>query len=205
MLATIAQQDRLISHLEQHSPARAQELRDAGVAATTISRAVDAGLVLRIGRGLYQLPDTEPDPHAALIEIAKRAPKSVICLASALAFHEVTDLLPRKVWIGIGAKDWAPKIDYPSVRVVRLREPYLSNGVEQHIVGGVEVKVYSLTKTIADAFRLPKLVDRAMAISALKTALRDRRATPGEFAAAARANGAWKQMQPYLEALTADG
>lgn len=205
MLATIAQQDRLIRHLEQRSPARAQELRDAGVAATTISRAVEAGLVLRIGRGLYQLPDTEPDPHAALIEVAKRAPKSVICLTSALAFHEVTDLLPRKVWIAIGAKDWSPKIDYPSIRVVRLREPYLSSGVERHIVGGVELKVYSVTKTIADAFRLPKLVDRAAAISALKTALRDRKATPGEFAAAARENGAWKQMQPYLEALTADG
>jgi predicted transcriptional regulator of viral defense system len=205
MLATVAQQDRLIRHLAQRSPARAQELRDAGVAATTISRAVEAGLVLRIGRGLYQLPDTEPAPHAALIEVAKRAPKSVICLASALAFHEVTDLLPRKVWIAVGPKEWSPKIDYPSIRVVRLREPYLSSGVERHIVGGVELKVYSLIKTIADAFRLPKLVDRAAAISALKTALRDRKATPGEFAAAARENGAWKQLQPYLEALTADG
>lgn len=77
--------------------------------------------------------------------------------------------------------------------------------MERHIVGGVELKVYSLIKTIAVAFRLLKLVDRAAAISALKTALRDRKATPGEFAAAARENGAWKQMQPYLEALTADG
>jgi hypothetical protein len=168
-LADISQRDRLLAHLEAHSQARAQELRNVGVAATTVSRAVETGLVLRIGRGLYELPDSKPDAHSALIEVAKRAPKAVICLTSALAFHDLTDLLPRKVWIAIGAKDWPPKIDYPSIRIVRLREPYFLNGVERHIAGGVELKVYSVTKTIADAFRLPKLVDRAAAISALKT------------------------------------
>lgn len=170
-----------------------------------VSRAVEAGLVVRIGRGLNELPESTPDAHSALIEVAKRAPKAVICLTSALTFHDLTDLLPRKVWIAIGAKDWPPKIDYPSARIVRLREPYFSNGVESHVVGGVDLRVYSITKSIADAFRLPKLVERSVATTAMKTALRERKATPGKLASAAQANGAWKQMQPYLEALTADG
>jgi len=204
MPAETGQLDRLLVHLEAHSPARARELKDIGVAATTVSRAVDAGMILRIGRGLYQLPDSPPDAHAALVEVAKRAPKAVICLTSALAFHGLTDLLPRKVWIAIGTRDWAPKIAYPPIRVVRFREPYLSDSIETHVVGGAELRVYSVTKTIADAFRLPKLVDRSAAIGALKTALNERKATPGKLAAAAQKNGAWKQMQPYLEALTAN-
>jgi len=203
--AEIAQRTRLLAHLGANSPARARELRDAGVAATTISRAVDAGLVLRIGRGLYQLPDNTAGTHSALIEVSKRAPRAVICLTSALAFHEVTDLLPHRIWIAIGIRDWVPKIEYPPIRVVRFREPFLSNGVDTHAVGRTELRVYSITKTIADAFRLPRLVDRSAAIVALKTALRERKATPGELAAAASKNGAWRQMQPYLEALTVDG
>ena len=109
------------------------------------------------------------------------------------------------MWIAIGAKDWAPKIEYPRIRIVRFREPYLTNGIEVHRIGEAEVRVYSIAKTIADAFRNPKLVDRSVAIEAMKSALNDRKATPGQLAAAARENGAWNQMRPYLEALTSNG
>ncbi|MDZ4137689.1 MAG: type IV toxin-antitoxin system AbiEi family antitoxin domain-containing protein [Erythrobacter sp.] len=195
----------MIDFMEAHAPARSRDLVAIGVAATAISRAVAEGAVVRIGRGLYQLPDSEPDLHSALIEIAKRAPKAVICLTSALSFHQLTDQLPRKIWIAVGAKDWAPKIDYPQIRVVRFREPYLTNGLEVHAIHGVDIRVYSITKSIADAFRNPKLVDRSVAIEAMKSALNDRKATPGELAAAAQQNGAWNQMRPYLEALTSNG
>ena len=163
------------------------------------------GVVVRIGRGLYQLPDSEPDLHAGLIEIATLAPKAVICLTSALSFHQLTDQLPRRVWIAIGAKDWAPKIEYPRTRIVRFREPYLTNGIETHSIRGVEVRVYSIPKTIADAFRNPKLVDRSVTIEAMKAALGARKVTASDLAAAARENGAWNQMRPYLEALTSNG
>jgi len=73
--------------------------------------------------------DSVQELDTALIEIAKRAPKAVIGLTSALSFHQLTDQLPRRVWIAIGAKDWAPKIDYPQIRIVRFREPYLTNGL----------------------------------------------------------------------------
>lgn len=205
MITDHSQRARMIDFIEDHAPARSRDLVAIGVAATAISRAVAEGAVVRIGRGLYQLPDSEPDLHSALIEIAKRAPKAVICLTSALSFHQLTDQLPRKIWIAVGAKDWAPKIDYPQIRVVRFREPYLTNGLEVHNIHGVEVRVYSITKSIADAFRNPKLVDRSVAIEAMKSALNNRKATPGQLAAAAQQNGAWNQMRPYLEALTSNG
>ena len=199
------QRARMIDYMEVHAPARSRELTSIGVSGTTIARAVAEGVVVRIGRGLYQLPDSEPDLHAGLIEITKLAPKAVICLTSALSFHQLTDQLPRRVSIAIGAKDWAPKIEYPRVRIVRFREPYLTNGVETHRIREVEVRVYSIAKTIADAFRNPKLVDRSVAIEAMKAALNARKATAGQLAAAARENGAWNQMRPYLEALTSNG
>lgn len=206
MLATDqGQRARMIDYMEVHAPARSRDLASIGVSGTTIARAVVDGVVVRIGRGLYQLPDSEPDLHSGLIEIAKLAPKAVICLTSALSFHQLTDQLPRRVWIAIGAKDWAPKIEYPRIRIVRFREPYLTNGTEVYRIGEAEVRVYSIAKTIADAFRNPKLVERSVAIEAMKAALSARKATAGQLAAAARENGAWNQMRPYLEALTSNG
>ena len=206
MLATDqGQRARMIDYMEVHAPARSRDLASIGVSGTTIARAVVDGVVVRIGRGLYQLPDSEPDLHSGLIEIAKLAPKAVICLTSALSFHQLTDQLPRRVWIAIGAKDWAPKIEYPRIRIVRFREPYLTNGTEVYRIGEAEVRVYSIAKTIADAFRNPKLVDRSVAVEAMKAALSARKATAGQLAAAARENGAWNQMRPYLEALTSNG
>ena len=143
MMTDHSQRARMIDFMEAHAPARSRDLAAIGVAATAISRAVAEGVVVRIGRGLYQLPDSEPDLHSALIEIAKRAPKAVICLTSALSFHQLTDQLPRKIWIAVGAKDWAPRIVYPQIRVVRFREPYLTNGLEVHNIHGVDLRVYS--------------------------------------------------------------
>lgn len=199
------QRARMIDYMEAHAPVRSRDLAPIGVSRTTIARAVADGLVVRIGRGLYLLPDSEPDLREGLIEIAKLAPKAVICLTSALSFHQLTDQLPRRVWIAIGAKDWAPKIEYPRTRIVRFREPYLTNDIETHRIRGVEVRVYSIAKTIADAFRNPKLLDRSVTIEAMKAALGARKATADQLATAARENGAWNQMRPYLEALASSG
>lgn len=199
------QKDRLLAYFTKHEIARAFELRKLGIHATTLSRAVEAGEILRIGRGLYQAADAEADLQMNLSEVAKRAPKAVICLLSALAFHGLTDQLPRKVWFAIGAKDWTPKILYPPIRIVRLREPYYSEGIETHVIGGTKVKIYSIPKSIADAFRNPKLVDRSVAIECLRSALEQRKARPGDLMSAANAFGVGKLMRPYLEALTSNG
>ena len=202
MTADDTQSIRLLAHLEVHGLARACELREAGVSATTISRAVDSGRVERVGRGLYRLPSSAGNKHEALAEIAKRVPKAVICLKSAMHFHEVTNVQPECVWIAIGYKDWAPKIAYPPVKVVRFREDYLRNGVERHVVLGVEIQVYSLEKTLADAYRLKRLINRPTAIAATKVTLHERRKTVNDVASAAIENGAWRKMKPYLEAMT---
>jgi predicted transcriptional regulator of viral defense system len=204
-MATSTQQDRLIQLLQGLILARARDLRAAGINASTIARAVKAGSVVRAGRGLYQLPESELDSESTLAEASRRVPKGVICMVSALAYHQLTDQMPRKVWIAIGAKDWAPSIDYPPLRIVRYRSPYLEYGVEHHLISGVDVPIYSVSKSLADAFRNRKLIDRSVAVECLRNAIEQRKATPSQIAEAAADCGAWKQMQPYLEAMTANG
>lgn len=199
------QKARLLACLEEGGFARARELKAIGVDSATISRALDAGDILRASRGLYMLPGGGPHNHFDYLAVAKRAPNAVVCLESALSFHELIDLIPRRIWIAIGAKDWAPKIDSPAVRVTRFREPYLSNGVEIHNVEGIELRVHSITKAIADSFRLPNFVYRSDTLLALKTALTERRATPAEIAEAANENGVLEKIRPCIEALLAHG
>ena len=184
---------------------RANELRAAGIDPKTIARAVDAGDLDRIGRGLYQRPDTDIDGEQALAEAAIRVPKGIIAMLSALAYHQLTDQMPRRIWMAIGASDWLPTLTYPPMRFVRFNDRYLGQGIESHSISGVAVPVYSVPKTLADLFRNARLVDRSVAIEGLRTALEQRRATPSAIAEAAKAGGAWKVMKPYLEALTSNG
>lgn len=199
------QRQRLQTLLRSKPIVRAQELRDAGIAGPTIARAVREGELDRIGRGLYQRPEAHVDAAHTLAEAAKRYPKGVIAMLSALAFHGLTDQMPRKVWVAIGATDWSPVPSYPPTRIVRFSDKYLRHGIERHTISGVSVPIYSVAKTLADLFRNSRLVDRSVAVEGLRAALDQRKASAGAIAEAARAGGAWPAMRPYLEALTANG
>lgn len=205
MHTSITQSETLRALFGAHPILRARELRAAGVAPETIARAVESGDIDRIARGLYQLHDAPTDTDQGLAEIAKRIPNGVIAMVSALAFHGLTDQMPRRVWVAIGPSDWEPVIDYPPIRIVRLADKYRRQGIEHHKVAGVDVPIYSVPKTLADLFRNPRLVDRSVAVEGLRAALDQRKTSPGEIAEAAAAGGVWKRMQPYLEALSFHG
>ena len=202
---TQSQRAQLKALVSGKSVVRAQELRSAGIAGSTIQRALDDGDLVRIGRGLYQDPQSDIESEQTLAEVAKRIPKGIIAMVSALAYHGLTDQMPRKTWVAIGASDWSPVSDYPPVRIVRFADKYLHHGVERQRISGVDVPIFSIPKTLADIFRNGRLVDRSVAVEGLRAALDQRKATPAEIADAARAGGAWRVMRPYLEALTFNG
>lgn len=204
MTSPISQREKLRRLMDATPIVRAYELRHAGIAAATITRATDDGELVRISRGLYQLADGEVDAEQSLAEAAKLVPRGVIAMTSALAFHGLTDQMPRAVWVAIRAADWAPVPTYPPMRIIKLDDRYMKRGVEQHVISGINVPIFSVAKTLADVFR-NKLVDRSIAIEALRAALEQRKTTPAAIAHAAIEGGAWKKMRPYLEALTADG
>lgn len=202
---TQSQREKLKSIVSGQPIIRAQELRNEGIAGSTIQRALDDGDLVRISRGLYQDPQCDIESEQTLAEVSKRIPKGVIAMVSALAFHELTDQIPRKTWVAIGTSDWSPVPSVPPVRIVRFADKYLHQGVEQKVISGIDVPVYSVAKTLADVFRNGRLVDRSVAVEGLRAALDQRKATPSEIAEAARIGGAWRIMRPYLEALTFNG
>jgi predicted transcriptional regulator of viral defense system len=209
---SIRQQDRAISLLREHGIARLSELTGAGITAATISRMVEKGLVLRLGRGLYQLSDAPLDVNHSLAEAAKRVPNGVVCLVSALAFHQLTDTTPRSVWMAIGPKDRRPAVTYPPLQIVRFRDKMLDDGVDAYRIEGVTVRIYDVPKTIVDLFRYRQAAGRRyktspglnLALEGLREALRTRKTSPAQIAEYAADAGIWKVVEPYLQAMTAN-
>lgn len=197
--------ENILQQSSERSIVRASELRKAGISGTAISRAVERGLLLRIGRGLYQRPDADIPEDIQLAEAAKLHPSLRIGFISALAFHNVTDEMPRQVWGAIKHGAWKPSSDYPKIKAIRMSEFHYSEHVEQHQIAGVSVPIYSLPKTLADCFRLPRVVTRSVAIEALGRTIREKKSTPSQLSSVARDHGAWDLMRPYLEALTING
>lgn len=157
---------------------------------------------MRLARGLYQLADADLDQQHTLAEVAKLIPKGVASLASALAFHGLTDQLPARVWVALGKKNWRPRITYPPVRIVRFPPELLAIGVEHHVIEDIQVPVFGVAKTIVDLFRYRRTVGESVVIEALRETLRQRKATPAEIARFAEQARVWKIMQPYLTTLT---
>ena len=190
------QRDQALALLRRRGLTRLAELRSAGVTGTTVSRMERAGEVVRLARGLYQLPNAALDPQQSLAEASR--------LVSALAFHGLTDQIPPKVWIAIGRKDWRPRISCPPLRVARFPDDRLRHGVEHKTIAGTSVPVFGIAKTVADLFRCRRAVGELIAVEGLRQALRQRKATPAQIAREAQAAGVWRTIQPYLMALTSD-
>lgn len=200
---------RATALLKESGMARASELTKAGITAATIARMKEKGLILQLSRGLYQLADSDLQAHHGLAEASKIAPKGVICLVSALAFHELTDAVPPRVWVAIGSRDRKPCVTYPALEFVRFNENALKSGVETHMIEGVSVKIYNPAKTVVDLFRYRRSEGRRyrqspglnLALEGLKEALRQRKATPADIARYAIEAGNWRVVQPCLEAI----
>jgi predicted transcriptional regulator of viral defense system len=191
--------------LKKQGIMRLLELREAGVTAATMSRMERAGEVIRLSRGVYQLPDADLDPNHSLAEAAKRVPKGIVCLVSALAFHGLTDQLPPKVWMAIGPKTGRRSAAVRPHPLLCASQTVCSERASRPIViEGVSVKVFGVAKTVVDCFRHRGKVGLSVAIEGLQEALRQRKATPSEIARQADKGGVSTVIRPYLEALTAN-
>src|SRR5580692_3452072 len=128
------QEDQAVSLLSQRGMARLSEFIKNGITATTVSRMEHKGLIVQLGRGLYQLADAPLDANHSLAEAAKLVPRGIICLGSALAFHELSDRIPGRIWVAIGTRDWRPNITTPPIEIVRFGPNALETGVEAHTI-----------------------------------------------------------------------
>ena len=187
--------------LREQGTLRPRDLARHDIPPDYLDRLYRSGRVDRVARGLYAWPDAEVSEHHGLAEAARLIPRGVVCLLSALRFHGLTTQSPREVWLTLPSKAWAPKADYPRLRIIRAIGPALTAMVQEHRVEGVAVKVYSPAKTVADCFKHRSKVGLDVALEALRDALRGRKATMDELWAAARICRMANVMRPYLESL----
>ncbi len=181
---------------------RSSDLDAEGIPREYLRRLLGDGLLDRTGRGIYVVAGSKPTPNHTLAEVCKRVPHGVVCLLSALQFHELTSQAPFEVWLAIGEKARLPKVDYLPLRVVRFSGRASEHGIEEHRIEGVVVKVYGPAKTIADCFKYRNKIGLDVALEALRDCWKKRRATMDELWASAAVCRVANVMRPYLESLT---
>ena len=181
---------------------RTATARRAGINPATLYALRDAGLIEQVARGLYRLTEAEYLSNPDLAIVAAKVPEAVVCLISALDFHDMTTQIPHKVYIALKQGSHSPRIDWPPLHVVYLTEPCFSAGVEVHEVDGVRVRIYSAEKTIVDCFKYRNKIGLEVALEALKL-YRDRGMMQiGTISQHAQSCRIWGVMRPYLEVVT---
>jgi predicted transcriptional regulator of viral defense system len=193
---------KILKLAAQSAVLRPRDLDEQGIPRKYLGLLATAGQLRRIGRGLYSLPTAEPTENRSLAEAGKLVPNGIICLLSALQFHRLTTQAPFEIWLAIDRKAWRPTLSELPLRVVRFSGDALSQGVEQHRIEGVPVKVYTPAKTIADCFKYRNKIGLDVALEALRDCWKQRRATMDELWQAAKICRVANIMRPYLESLT---
>ena len=199
----MSQSDHILDLAQHRRVLRAADVREHGWSPQLLLSLHQAGKLQRVARGLYSLPDIEITEHQTLIEVCQRVPKAVLCLLSALQFHGIGTQMPHEVWVALPEATQTPALDYPTLRIARLRGEAYSEGIQTVTEHGAPIRVYSVAKTVTDCFKFRNKIGLDVALEALKDAWRSRKVTMAELNHFAKINRVERVMQPYLEAVAA--
>jgi predicted transcriptional regulator of viral defense system len=198
--------DKIIRHLARRGATPVANLPPLGISRSGLYRALepllDEGRIVRVRRGVYQLAEAR-DAGDTWVQVVQRYPQGVLCLLSALAFHEITTQSPSAAWLALPKSAWRKPEGYPPLRIVHFSgEAYLA-GIEEHRRPGGVVRVYSVAKTVADCFKFRNRIGLDVAIEALRDGWQQRRFTLEDLEQMARICRVQVVMRPYVEALVA--
>jgi predicted transcriptional regulator of viral defense system len=179
---------------------RLRNLAPHGIAGNDLQRLVAADQIERVGRGLYRAKDADVTENFSLLQAALLVPKGIVCLLSALRFHDLTTQAPFEVWLAIDNKAWKPTVTDVPLRIHYFTGAALTEGVEEHLLEGVPVKMYSAAKTVADCFKFRHKVGLDVALEALREYFKQRLPEKDlwHYAEICRVK---KVIYPYLEAM----
>lgn len=197
------QSDHILELARHRRVLRAADVRAHGWSPQLLIRLHQSGKLQRIARGLYGLPDAEVTEHQTLIEVCLRVPKGVLCLLSALQFHEIGTQLPHEVWIALPEGSQTPALSYPLLRITRLRGTAYSDGIQTVTSHGAPIRVYSAAKTVTDCFKFRNKIGLDVALEALRDGWNQRKFTLDDLWRHATRGRVANVMRPYIEAITA--
>jgi len=180
---------------------RAGEALKAGIHPRTLYKMHDQGIIERLGRGMYRFADMPAMENPDLATVAMKIPEGVICLISALSWHEMTTEIPHEIYLALPRGAEPPRLDYPPLRIFWFSGPAFEEGIEQHDVDGITMKVYSPEKTLADCFKCRNKIGLDVVLEALKFYRQRKRLKVDELMHYARVCRVEKVMRPYLEAI----
>ena len=192
---------RVLELAGQKGLLRASDLDAIEAPRVVLTRLTAAGLLDKVGRGLYRLPGHPGSEHESLATVATKVPQAVFCLLTALQFHELTTQLPRQIWIAMPRGSHVPRIDYPPIKMVQMTGDSYSEGIETVERDGVKLRVYGVAKTVADCFKHRHKIGLDVALEALKDVRVKRRATADDLWRYAKTCRVANVMRPYLEAI----
>lgn len=194
--------DKAMQIIRQHGGTfRTAKIIKAGVHPQTLYALLHDGIIERLSRGVYRLVEAEQVSQPDLVIVATRIPHAVICLVSALAFHEMTTQIPHEVSFAIARGAETPRIDFPPISVHRFSGDALSEGIQNHNVDGITVRIFSPEKTLADCFKFRNKIGMDIVLEALKLYKARKIFNSSELLKFARACRVEKIMRPYLEAM----
>jgi predicted transcriptional regulator of viral defense system len=194
------QEAEIIFH-QHNGILRSGQAQDLGIDPKTISEMYDEGLLDKLGRELYRLSDLPPLDYPDLVQVTLRVPSAVICLISALSFHNLTNEIPHKVYIALPQSVRRPQIKYPPIDVVWLSEEAYEAGIEEQLLDSISVPIYGKAKTVTDCFKFRNKIGKDVALEALKEYVLLPEFSVKELLEYARINRVENVMRPYLEAV----
>lgn len=177
------------------------EIINAGFHKAILKAVLNSGQIQKIDRGLYRLSDGSTLSSPDLVAVSIKIPKGIVCLLSALAFHEATNEIPHYVDIAIPRGAHANKMKYPPVRFYRFASNAWKAGIEEHEIEDHKIKVYNLAKTIADCFKFRNRIGADVARDALKVAVTEKGIKPKEIIQYAKICRVDSIVKPILEAM----
>jgi predicted transcriptional regulator of viral defense system len=180
---------------------RTRDVDAVGAPRTALALLAQDGRLIRLGRGLYASPERATSANDSLAEVAAKSAHGVICLISALRFHDLTTQQSSDIWLAIPHKAHAPRIDYPPLRIVRMSGEAMTQGVELVDVAGTPVRVFGVAKTVADCFKFRNKIGLDVALEALHEAWRSKRVSMDELWHYAGICRVANVMRPYIESL----
>ena len=162
----------------------------------------DKGVIERVSRGLYRLTELPQVSDPDLLAVATRFPRAVLCLVSALAWHDLTTQIPRRIDLAVERNARLPRQDYPPVQGYRFSGQRFTRGIERNELEGVELRVYDPEKTLADCFAFRSSLGMDVVLEALDLYRKRRKPAYGQILKYARICRVEKVMRPYLEAVS---